>query len=242
MMIKLQDVHLHFGAHHALRGINLDVKQGEVISILGPSGSGKSTLLRCLNLLERPTKGKIYIDGDNILGSHFDVTRLRRHVGMIFQGFNLFPHLTVLNNITLAPQNVRGLQVEDAEERAHALLKKVGLYNQAHKHPNQLSGGQKQRVAIARALAMEPNILLLDEPTSALDPEMVKEVMCVIQTLQEDNITMLAVSHEMSFAKNIAQRLLFMDEGQIIEDTTPNAFFNNPQTTRAKAFLDQINY
>ncbi len=240
-MIEFAKVNKWYGNQfHVLRDIDLQVRKGERIVICGPSGSGKSTLIRCINRLEAHQQGTLTVDGlavnDNIKTLH----ELRRKVGMVFQQFNLFPHLTVLENLTLAPIQVNKLPKAEAEARAMAQLQRVRIAEQAHKYPLQLSGGQQQRVAIARALCLTPQILLFDEPTSALDPEMIKEVLDVMTELAEQGITMLCVTHEMGFAKSVADRVIFMDQGQIIEQNTPHAFFNNPQNDRTKAFLAKI--
>ncbi|AXG98759.1 amino acid ABC transporter ATP-binding protein [Deinococcus wulumuqiensis] len=238
-VIVAQDVHKHFGAFHALRGVNLTVRQGEVVVIIGPSGSGKSTFIRTINALDPHDGGSITVDGIPLQGAR-NLDAIRREVGMVFQSFNLFPHLTVLDNITLAPTRVRGASKAEAQARGLELLRRVGIEEQAHKFPAQLSGGQQQRVAIARALAMDPKIMLFDEPTSALDPEMIKEVLDVMKELARSGMTMLVVTHEMGFAREVADRILFFDQGNIVEDTTPEAFYQNPQHERAKQFLSKI--
>jgi general L-amino acid transport system ATP-binding protein len=238
-IIKAVDVHKHFGAFHALRGVNMSVQPGEVVVIIGPSGSGKSTFIRTINRLEAHDKGTIVVDGIELKdGQNLDA--IRREVGMVFQSFNLFPHLTVLQNVSLAPMRVRKTPKAQAEERAMELLRRVGIEEQASKFPAQLSGGQQQRVAIARALAMDPKVMLFDEPTSALDPEMIKEVLDVMKGLAGSGMTMLVVTHEMGFAREVADRLVFFDQGNIVEDTTPEEFYNNPQHERAKAFLSKV--
>ncbi|MGI6432515.1 MAG: amino acid ABC transporter ATP-binding protein [Sphaerochaetaceae bacterium] len=224
---------------HAVTNASLEVEQGEVVVIIGPSGSGKSTLLRSVNLLEIPTSGKIYIDDEEVT-THPDIRKIREEVGMVFQNFNLFPHLTVLDNITLAPIKVKGMEKKEAQELGMQLLKRVGLTEKAASYPNQLSGGQQQRVAIARALAMSPKIMLFDEPTSALDPEMIKEVLDVMLSLAKSGMTMLIVSHEMGFASAAADRVVFMDQGEIIEVDTPQNLFNNPKSERTRQFLNHI--
>jgi general L-amino acid transport system ATP-binding protein len=239
-LIVCQNVHKWYGDFHALRGISLTVKKGEVIVILGPSGSGKSTFIRCLNRLEEHQEGEIIIEGTTLNYDVRNIAEIRREVGMVFQQFNLFPHLTVLENVTLAPIHVRKWPREQAEERAMRWLTRVGIPEQANKYPGQLSGGQQQRVAIARTLTMEPNILLFDEPTSALDPEMIKEVLDVMRDLAQSGYTILAVTHEMGFARTVADRVIFMDAGQIVEENTPEAFFTNPNHERTKLFLNQI--
>jgi polar amino acid transport system ATP-binding protein len=230
----------NFGSLQVLKGITIRIKPQEVVCVIGPSGSGKSTFLRCLNLLETPTSGEIIIDGIKITDPKNDINKVREEVGMVFQRFNLFPHMTALQNITLSPMKVRGLDKKEAEERAHHLLKKVGLTDKAHVYPDSLSGGQQQRVAIARALAMHPKIMLFDEPTSALDPEMVGEVLAVMKDLAREGMTMVVVTHEMGFAREVGDRVLFMDEGVIIEEGTPDEIFNNAQNERTKAFLSKI--
>ncbi len=239
-MIVVRDLEKHFGRLKVLQGISDHIKEQEVVVVIGPSGSGKSTFLRCLNLLEQPTAGDIIIDGSALTDPKTDINKLREEVGMVFQRFNLFPHKTALENITLAPMKVRGLNKREAEERAFDLLKKVGLVDKAHAYPDSLSGGQQQRVAIARALAMQPKIMLFDEPTSALDPEMVGEVLAVMKDLAREGMTMVVVTHEMGFAKEVGDRVLFMDEGKIIEEGTPEQVFNHAQNERTKAFLSKI--
>lgn len=241
-IITTQDVHKHFGAFHALRGVSAHFDEGEVTAIIGPSGSGKSTFLRTLNRLEKHDSGVITVAGVKLCDDVKKLDTVRREVGMVFQSFNLFSHLTILQNIMLAPLRVRKVKKAQAEEKAHALLNRVGLLNQAEKYPIQLSGGQQQRVAIARALAMDPKVLLFDEPTSALDPEMVNEVLLVMRELANSGMTMLVVTHEMGFAKEVADRLIFFDHGAILEDTTPQAFFSNPEHARAKEFLSQVRH
>lgn len=239
-MIKINNLHKYFGELHVLKGINLEVNQGDVIAIIGPSGSGKSTMLHCINRLEEPSSGHIYIDNEDIMAPDCDINAIRQKVGMVFQHFNLFPHKNVLENITLAPTLVKKVSKREAEKTAYELLAKVGLSDKASSYPNKLSGGQKQRIAIARALAMKPEVILFDEPTSALDPEMIKEVLDVMKNLAKEGMTMLIVTHEMGFAKNVANRLIFMDNGKIVEDTEPNKFFNAPTSERAKEFLDKV--
>ena len=238
-IIHIENVHKYFGRVHALRGVSLDVRQGEVVVILGPSGSGKSTLLRCINHLEVNNSGKIVVDGI-LLKSAQNINAVRREVGIVFQQFNLFPHLTVMKNLTLAQIVVRKRTNEEASKIALNLLKKVGIEEKAQAYPAQLSGGQQQRVAIARALAMNPKIMLFDEPTSALDPEMIKEVLDVMLALAKEGMTMVVVSHEMGFARACANRIVFLDEGVIIEDTTPENLFANPREERTKQFLSKI--
>lgn len=238
-MIQLQDVHKYFGQLHVLKGVTTTINKGEVVVIIGPSGSGKSTVLRCMNYLEEPTSGDVIVDGMN-LNVKENINNVRAEVGMVFQRFNLFPHMTVLDNITLAPQKIRGLSKAEAETIAHDLLGKVGLSDKAEAYPEQLSGGQQQRVAIARALAMKPKVMLFDEPTSALDPEMVSEVLDVMKALAEEGMTMVIVTHEMSFAKEVATRVLFVDGGEILEEGTPEAVFDAPQHERTKSFLSKV--
>lgn len=238
--VKITDMNKWYGDFHVLRDINLKVMQGERIVIAGPSGSGKSTLIRCINRLEEHQTGTIIVDGIELTGDLKRIDEVRREVGMVFQHFNLFPHLTILENCTLAPIWVRKMTKKDAEEHAMQLLHRVKIPEQAHKYPGQLSGGQQQRVAIARSLCMNPRIMLFDEPTSALDPEMIKEVLDTIVGLAEDGMTMLCVSHEMGFARQVANRVIFMDGGQIVEENEPGAFFDNPQHERTKLFLSQI--
>lgn len=239
-IIQCQDVHKWFGKFAALRGISMEIEQGEVIVIFGPSGSGKSTFIRTLNRLEEHQKGRIIIDGIELTKNVQNIEAVRMEIGMVFQQFNLFPHLTVLENITLAPEQVRKKSKSQAEEIGMQLLDRVGIPEQAEKYPNQLSGGQQQRVAIARALAMQPKIMLFDEPTSALDPEMIKEVLDVMIELAESGMTMLVVSHEMGFARGVADRMYFFDEGLIVETGSPTDIFQNPQEDRTKLFLSQI--
>lgn len=238
-MIKLIDVHKYFGELHVLKGVNAEIDKGEVVVIIGPSGSGKSTVLRCMNYLEEPTSGDVIVDGMN-LNVKENINNVRAEVGMVFQRFNLFPHMTVLDNITLAPQKIRGLSKADAEAIAHDLLGKVGLSDKAEAYPEQLSGGQQQRVAIARALAMKPKVMLFDEPTSALDPEMVSEVLDVMKDLAKEGMTMVVVTHEMSFAKEVATRVLFVDGGEILEEGTAEEVFDTPKHERTKAFLSKV--
>lgn len=241
-MIKISGLKKHYngGKIKALDGITTDIKKGEVVVIIGPSGSGKSTFLRSLNLLERPTEGTIEFEGTDITSPKNDINQLRMKMGMVFQHFNLFPHLTIIDNMTLAPIKLLKMNKEDAEKRALGLLKKVGLEDRAKAYPSQLSGGQKQRIAIVRALCMEPDVLLFDEPTSALDPEMVGEVLEVMKELARGGMTMACVTHEMGFAREVATRVIFMDGGKIIEDGTPSDIFDNPQNERLKSFLAKI--
>lgn len=239
-IIECENVHKWYGDFHALKGIDLQVKSGEVIVIIGPSGSGKSTFIRCLNRLEEHQEGEIVVDGITLSYDVRNIAEIRREVGMVFQQFNLFPHLTVLENVTLAPIHVRKWSRDRAEETAMKWLMRVGIPEQANKYPGQLSGGQQQRVAIARTLTMEPKILLFDEPTSALDPEMIKEVLDVMRDLAGGGYTILAVTHEMGFAREVADRVIFMDAGQIVEENIPENFFSNPKNERTKLFLSQI--
>jgi general L-amino acid transport system ATP-binding protein len=239
-IIVCRDVHKWYGEFHALRGVSLEVKRQEVVVIIGPSGSGKSTFIRTINRLEEHQKGEIVVDGTPLTRDIRNIEKIRAETGMVFQQFNLFPHLTVAQNITLAPMRVRNKSKAEAEAKAEELLLRVGIPEQAQKYPGQLSGGQQQRVAIARALAMEPKIMLFDEPTSALDPEMIKEVLEVMQELAQSGMTMVVVTHEMGFAQEVADRVVFMDMGEIVEIGTPAHFFTNPQHDRTKLFLQQI--
>jgi len=239
-IILLENVNKWFGDLHVLQDVNLSVGKKERIVVCGPSGSGKSTMIRCINRLEEHQQGKIVVDGIELTGNLKNIDSVRREVGMVFQQFNLFPHLTVKENITLAPIWVKKMPKKEAEELAIKQLEIVKIPEQAHKYPGQLSGGQQQRVAIARSLAMKPNIMLFDEPTSALDPEMIKEVLDVMVDLAEGGMTMIVVTHEMGFAKTVANRMVFMDEGKIVEEAEPNKFFNNPDSDRTKLFLSQI--
>ncbi|MFT8317816.1 MAG: amino acid ABC transporter ATP-binding protein [Sporolactobacillus sp.] len=240
-MIKTEHLFKSFGELNVLKDVSLDVKKGQVIVVIGPSGSGKSTFLRCINLLERPNEGKVVIDDQEMTRLRpREIVKVREKVGMVFQHFYLFPHKTVLENLIYAPMKVKQLSREDAVRRANELLGQVGLSEKADQYPNKLSGGQQQRVAIARALAMEPEYMLFDEPTSALDPEMVKEVLEVIQSLAESGMTMIIVTHEMGFARSVADKVVFMDDGQIMEEADPAEFFSHPQTERAKDFLEKI--
>ncbi|HTY90161.1 MAG TPA: amino acid ABC transporter ATP-binding protein [Methanocella sp.] len=239
-MVVIDDLHKRFGDLEVLKGISLDIKKGEVVVILGPSGSGKSTILRCINRLEEPTGGRIFIDGEEITGRKADLNKMRQKVGMVFQQFNLFPHMTALGNVTLAPMKVQKKSKQEAEKIGLELLKKVGLSEKANSYPTQLSGGQQQRVAIARALAMRPDVMLFDEVTSALDPELVKEVLDVMKNLAMDGMTMIVVTHEMNFAKEVGDRIILIDGGVIVEQNTPDQFFTNPQHERTKKFLNMI--
>lgn len=239
-MIEFRDVHKSFGSLEVLKGINLKIEKGQVVTLIGPSGSGKSTILRCMNLLERPTSGQVLIAGKDITAPKTDIQGIRKNIGMVFQHFNLFPHMTVMENMTYAPVRVNKLSKDQAEQKAMELLKLVGLTEKAQSYPGKLSGGQKQRIAIARALAMEPEIMLFDEPTSALDPEMVKEVLEVIKGLAHTGITMALVTHEMGFAREVSDRVCFIDNGLIVEDADPAEFFSHPKSERAQNFLDMV--
>ena len=239
-MITVKDLHKQFGANHVLKGINETIEKGEKIVIVGPSGSGKSTFLRCLNLLEVPTSGEIWFEGKNITDPKCDINKVRQKMGMVFQHFNLFPHLTVQKNITLAPVRLKLQSQEEADENALRLLKRIGLADKADSYPGQLSGGQKQRIAIVRSLAMNPDVMLFDEPTSALDPEMVGEVLQIMKALAADGMTMVIVTHEIGFAREVADRVLFIDEGCIVEEGTPEEIFNHPKTPRAIDFLNKV--
>ena len=239
-MINVENLSKNFGDLKVLKNISTTINKGEIISIIGPSGSGKSTFLRCINKLEEPTEGHIYIDGMDLMDKKTDINKIRERVGMVFQHFNLFPNMTVLENLTLSPIMVKKESKEEAEKYASYLLEKVGLSDKANSYPTQLSGGQKQRIAIARALAMKPEVILFDEPTSALDPEMIKEVLDVMRDLAKEGMTMLIVTHEMGFARNIGNRILFMDNGEIIEDCSPKNFFENPTNERIKDFLNKV--
>ena len=239
-MIKIEHLYKNYGKVEVLKDISVEIKKGEVIAIIGPSGSGKSTFLRCLNKLEEPTKGNIYIKEHNLMDRNTNINKIREKVGMVFQHFNLFPHKTVLENLTIAPLKVKNANLEEINKKAMKLLEKVGLANKAEAYPDQLSGGQKQRIAIARTLAMDPEVILFDEPTSALDPEMIKEVLDVMKSLADEGMTMIIVTHEMGFAKNVADRVFFMDKGNILEDDTPEVIFNNPKHERTKEFLNKV--
>lgn len=239
-MIEFRDVHKSFGDLEVLKGINLKIEKGQVVTLIGPSGSGKSTILRCMNLLERPTSGTVLIEETDITEPKTDIQAIRKNIGMVFQHFNLFPHMTVMENMTYAPMKVNKVEKSAAEAKAMELLKLVGLTEKADAYPGKLSGGQKQRIAIARALAMEPQIMLFDEPTSALDPEMVKEVLEVIKGLAHTGITMALVTHEMGFAREVSDRICFIDNGQIVEDSNPAEFFSNPKSERAQNFLEKV--
>ncbi|MCA0171145.1 amino acid ABC transporter ATP-binding protein [Bacillus sp. RAR_GA_16] len=239
-MIKVENLHKKFGKNEVLSGIHTSIQKGEVVAIVGPSGSGKSTLLRCMNQLEQVSSGTIWVNDKQLTDPSTNIMQLRQSIGMVFQHFHLFPHKTVLENLIYAPMKVKGLKRNIAEKKAYELLEQVGLSIKANEYPKRLSGGQKQRVAIARALAMEPEYMLFDEPTSALDPEMVNEVLDVMKDLGKSGMTMVIVTHEMAFAREAADRILFLDGGKLVEDSVPSAFFNNPQTDRAKAFLDKV--
>lgn len=240
VLIKIEDLHKSFGKIDVLKGISTEITKGEVVVIIGPSGSGKSTFLRTMNLLEQPTGGHIYFEGTDITDPQVDINLHRRKMGMVFQQFNLFPHMTILKNMTLAPVKLLGLSEADAEKKARELLKKVGLEDRALSYPSQLSGGQKQRVAIVRALCMEPDVMLFDEPTSALDPEMVGEVLAVIKDLAESGMTMAIVTHEMGFAREVADRVIFVDQGIIMEQGSPEEIFGNPKSPRLQDFLSKV--
>jgi len=239
-MIRITGLRKNFGSLEVLRGVNLHVKPGEVVVIIGPSGSGKSTLLRCINVLEEITSGMVVVDGFDVTDKHTDLNYVRAETGMVFQLFNLFPHMTVLRNVTLGPLKVRKMEKKDAEKLGMDLLEKVGLKDKAHVYPDNISGGQKQRVAIARSLALKPKCILFDEPTSALDPELIGEVLDVMKDLAREGMTMIVVTHEMNFAREVADRVIFMDEGLIVEENTPAELFSNPQHHRTKSFLARI--
>ena len=239
-MIRVKNLNKSFGKNEVLKGINETIKKGEVVVIIGPSGSGKSTFLRCLNLLEEPTSGEIIFEGNNITDKKVDINKIREKMGMVFQHFNLFPHKTVLQNLTIAPIKVKGYSKEQAEKKAMELLNRVGLADKAKAYPSSLSGGQKQRIAIARALAMEPEVMLFDEPTSALDPEMVGEVLNVMKDLAKEGMTMVVVTHEMGFAREVGDRILFMDQGNILEQGTPEEIFTKPKNSRTIDFLSKV--
>ncbi len=239
-MIKVEHLYKKFGTNEVLTDISAEIKKGEVVSIIGPSGSGKSTFLRCLNMLEIPTSGKVLVNGPDLTGPKKEIENIRQQIGMVFQHFHLFPHMTVLDNLTYAPMKVKGLKKAVAEEKARTLLQRVGLSDKEKAYPSSLSGGQKQRVAIARALAMEPELMLFDEPTSALDPEMVKEVLDVMKDLAKSGMTMAVVTHEMGFAREVADRVLFLDHGALVEEGQPQEFFTSPKTERARDFLEKV--
>ena len=239
-MINVRNLYKSFGKNEVLKDINETIKKGEVVVIIGPSGSGKSTFLRCLNLLEEPTSGVINFEGEDITDKKVDINKIREKMGMVFQQFNLFPHKTVMENLTIGPTKIKEISNDEAIKKGSELLEKVGLLDKKNVYPNSLSGGQKQRIAIARALAMEPDVMLFDEPTSALDPEMVGEVLGVMKSLAKDGMTMIVVTHEMGFAKEVGDRILFMDEGRIIEEGTPEEIFQNPKNSRTKDFLSKV--
>ena len=239
-MIRVSNLHKSFGKNDVLKGIDEHIEKGEVVVVIGPSGSGKSTFLRCLNLLEEPTSGKIIFEDNDITDKKVDINKIREKMGMVFQQFNLFPHKTVLENLKIAPIKVKGLSKAEAEKKAMELLERVGLSNKATAYPSSLSGGQKQRIAIARALAMEPDVMLFDEPTSALDPEMVGEVLNVMKDLAKEGMTMVVVTHEMGFAREVGDRILFMDNGNIVEQGTPDEIFSNPKNPRTIDFLSKV--
>lgn len=240
VLLELKNLHKSFGKLDVIKGIDLEIDKGDIVVIIGPSGSGKSTVLRCMNLLEQPTSGDIIFEGESIIKNKKNIDKIRENIGMVFQNFNLFPNKSIIDNITLAPIKVKGLSKEVAEKKAEELLDRVGLIDKKDSFPSQLSGGQQQRIAIARALAMEPDMMLFDEPTSALDPEMVKEVLDVIKELANEGMTMAIVTHEMGFAKEVADRVIFIDQGQIVEDGKPDDVFNNPKSDRAKDFFAKI--
>ena len=239
-MIKVENLKKSFGNLDVLKGINEEIKDGEVLVVIGPSGSGKSTFLRCLNLLERPTSGSIFFEGKNITDKNIDINKVREEMGMVFQSFNLFNNLNIIDNITLAPKLVKNMKEDEAKEIAKKLLQRVGLPDKENSYPSELSGGQKQRIAIARALAMNPKVMLFDEPTSALDPEMVGEVLDLMKDLAKDGMTMVVVTHEMGFAREVGNRILFMDQGKIIERGAPKEVFQNPKEERTKSFLAKV--
>lgn len=239
-MINVSNLYKNFGKNEVLKDISETIEKGEVVVIIGPSGSGKSTFLRCLNLLEEPTSGVINFEGEDITNKNVDINKIREKMGMVFQQFNLFPHKTVMENLTIGPTKIKKVSSENAIKKGNELLEKVGLLDKKNSYPNSLSGGQKQRIAIARALAMEPDVMLFDEPTSALDPEMVGEVLNVMKSLAKDGMTMVVVTHEMGFAKEVGDRILFMDEGKIIEEGTPEEIFENPKNSRTQDFLSKV--
>ena len=238
--IKVTDLHKYFGDNQVLKGIDIEIQQGEVVCVIGPSGSGKSTFLRCLNLLERPDGGQVIFEGDDLMDKHINLNQHRQKMGMVFQQFNLFPHMTVLENLTCAPMMLKKIDKAAAEKTAMDYLQRVGLADRAASYPNQLSGGQKQRIAIVRALCMEPEVMLFDEPTSALDPEMVGEVLDVMKKLAEQGMTMVVVTHEMGFAREVGNRVLFMDNGLIVEEGTPEQIFEHPKSERLQSFLSKV--
>jgi polar amino acid transport system ATP-binding protein len=240
ILISVQGLQKSFGANPVLKDVSIDIHNGEIVAVIGPSGSGKSTFLRCLNLLEEPTGGHIFFEGTDITDPAININKHRQKMGMVFQQFNLFPHMTVMRNLTLAPMKILKKSREEAEVYAMELLKRVGLSDRADSYPNQLSGGQKQRIAIVRALCMQPDVMLFDEPTSALDPEMVGEVLDVMRSLAQDNMTMVVVTHEMGFAREVASRVIFLDGGYICEDNNPKEFFSNPKNERLRSFLNDV--
>lgn len=239
-LIQVQNLGKSFGDIHVLKGINVNIYKGDVVFVVGPSGSGKSTFLRCLNLLEEPTQGQIYFEGTDITDPKTDIDKHRQKMGMVFQQFNLFPHMDIMKNLTIAPMKLQGKGAQEAEAEAMTLLERVGLADRAHAYPSQLSGGQKQRIAIVRALCMKPDVMLFDEPTSALDPEMVGEVLSVMRDLAKEKMTMVVVTHEMGFAREVANRVMFMDEGYFMEEAAPEEFFGNPKNERLKSFLSKV--
>ena len=239
-LIVVKDLEKSFGKLQVLKGINTTISKGEVVAVIGPSGSGKSTFLRCLNLLEQPTSGQIIFEGVDICDKKCNIDQHRQKIGMVFQQFNLFPHMDIMKNLTIGPVKLQGISQEEAEKEAMRLLERVGLADRAHAYPSQLSGGQKQRIAIVRALCMKPDVMLFDEPTSALDPEMVGEVLNVMRDLAEEKMTMVVVTHEMGFAREVATRVLFMDGGYIMEEAAPEEFFTNPKNERLKSFLSKV--
>ena len=240
VIIDVKDLVVQFPTLRALDGVSVQISRGEVVAVIGPSGSGKSTFLRCINQLETPTSGHIFFEGKDVTDPKNDINKIRQRMGMVFQQFNLFPHMTILQNLTLAPMKLQHKSKEQAESKAMELLKRVGLDDRAQNYPTQLSGGQKQRIAIVRALCMEPDVMLFDEPTSALDPEMVGEVLEVMRDLAKENMTMVVVTHEMGFAKEVASRVIFMENGHILEDNEPNKFFESPENQRLKDFLNKV--
>lgn len=239
-LIRVENLGKSFGPIHVLSGINVDIHAGDVVFVVGPSGSGKSTFLRCLNLLEEPTEGHVFFEGVDITDKHTDIDKHRQKMGMVFQQFNLFPHMDIMKNLTIAPMKLQGKSQEDAEAEAMRLLERVGLADRAHAYPSQLSGGQKQRIAIVRALCMKPDVMLFDEPTSALDPEMVGEVLEVMRDLAKEKMTMVVVTHEMGFAREVATRVMFMDGGNFVEEAPPQEFFTNPKNERLQSFLSKV--
>ena len=239
-LIRVHDLGKSFGSIHVLKGINVNIYKGDVVFVVGPSGSGKSTFLRCLNLLEEPTQGHIFFEGTDITDPKVNIDKHRQKMGMVFQQFNLFPHMDIMKNLTLAPMKLQGKSQQEAETEAMQLLERVGLADRAHAFPSQLSGGQKQRIAIVRALCMKPDVMLFDEPTSALDPEMVGEVLSVMRDLAKEKMTMVVVTHEMGFAREVANRVMFMDEGYFMEEAAPEEFFGNPKNERLKSFLSKV--